>query len=142
MRGRLGRARDAARRAHHERLREPGRHARARERTEVAACDRPEVRVRGRRRRALVLAELRRDLVRGDDVRVREPAPQLVGDGALVRRVAVRMEQADGDSVGVDLGQRLEVERLELAVRRRSAPRTPKQRSSGTSGSGWAAHGR
>ena len=85
--------------------------AAARERAQVARRDGPEVRVGRGRRRALVLAELRRDLVRGDDVRVRQPPSQLVGDGALVVGVAVRVQQADGDRLGVELGQRVELER-------------------------------
>ena len=33
---------------------------------------------------------------------VRQPPPELVGDGALVRRVAVGVEEADRDRLGVD----------------------------------------
>ena len=77
----------------------------------------PEVRVDRGRRRALVLAELGRDLVRGDDARPGQAAPQLLGDLALVARVAEREEEADGDGLGVDLGQRLEVERPQHALR-------------------------
>ena len=122
MRRRLVELRDAARRAHDERRGQPGaRRSARRARAGSARHDRPEVRVDRRRRRALVLAELRRDLVRRDDVRVRQAAPHLGGDRALVRRVAVRVEQADRDRLGVELRQRVEVERLELAVRARSA---------------------
>ena len=76
---------DAARRAHDERLGQARLAAARRERAQVARDDRAEVRVRGGRRRALVLAELGRDLVRRDDVRVREPPPQLLRDRTLVR---------------------------------------------------------
>ena len=43
-------------------------------------------------------------------------APKLVRDRALVPRVPEREEEADGDRLRVELRQRLEVERLELAV--------------------------
>ena len=107
--------REAARRAHHERLRQLGRGACLGEGAEIAREHRAEVGVDRRRRGALVLAELRRDLVRGDDVRVRVAAAQLGGDGALRLAVAEREEQRDGDRVGVDLRERGEVERDELA---------------------------
>ena len=50
-------------------------------------------------------------------MRAGPPAPQLVDDRALVRRIAVRMEQAHRHCVGVDVRQRVEIERLELPVR-------------------------
>ena len=44
--------------------------------------------------------------------------PQLGRDGLLVRRVAEREEEADGDRLRLaELGERVEVERLELALR-------------------------
>ncbi len=55
--------------------------------------------------------------MRSDDVCLRRSPAQLGGDGALVRRVAEREEQADGDRLGVHLGQRREVERPDDAVR-------------------------
>ena len=84
---------------------------------EVARDDRPEVGVDRGRRRPLVLAELGRDLVRGDDARVRQPPPQLVGDRPLVRRVAEREEEADRDRLRVQRPAASEVERLDDAVR-------------------------
>ena len=77
-----------------------------------------QVRVHHRGRRALVLAQLRSDLVRGDDVCVRVASAQLYRDLPLVARLAEREEEAHGDRVGVELRQRGEVERLELAVAR------------------------
>jgi hypothetical protein len=50
-------------------------------------------------------------------VRVGVPAAKLLGDLALVARVAEGEEEADGDRLGIELGQRREVERLELASR-------------------------
>ena len=41
--------------------------------------------------------------MRTDNVRIGQPAPELRHHRALVRRIAVRMEEADGDSLGVDL---------------------------------------
>jgi hypothetical protein len=116
MRCGLRRRRDAAGRAHHERLREPGACAGAGKRLEVAGHDRPEICVCRSRRRALVLAELRRDLVRRDDACVRQAPPQLLGDRTLVRVVTVSVQEADGDGVRVDLGQRRELERFKLLV--------------------------
>ena len=117
MCGRLRGRRHAARRAHHQRLRQACRCARAGERIEVPRDDRAEVRICCRRRRTLVLPELRRDFVRGDDARVREPPPQLVRDGALVPVLPVGVKQADRDRISLDLRQRRKVERLQLAVR-------------------------
>ena len=78
---------------------------RRRERAQVARRHRPEVRVGGGRRRALVLAELRRDLVRRDDVRVGSGAAALRGDARSCSGT-IRVQQADGDRLGVELGQR------------------------------------
>ena len=61
---------------------------------QVAGEHGPEVGVDRRRRGALVLPELGRDLVGCDDVRLRVSPPQLLGDGALVRRVAEGEEEA------------------------------------------------
>ena len=83
-----------------------------------ARRDGREVRVDRGRRGALVLAELRRDLVRRDDVHAGIPPPQLLRHRELVRRIAEGEEQAHRHRLGVaDLRQRLELERLELAVR-------------------------
>jgi hypothetical protein len=108
---------DAARRLHDERLGQ-ARLPRARgERPQVPAGHGREVRVRRGRRRALVLPELRRDLVRRDDVEARVPPPQLGRDRVLVAGVAEREEQADRHRLGVaDVRKRGEVERLQLAV--------------------------
>ncbi len=51
-------------------------------------------------------------------MRVRVPPSQLRDDGLLVRGVAEGEEQADGDRLGIaQVGQRVELERRELAVR-------------------------
>ena len=55
--------------------------------------------------------------MRGDDVRVGVPSAELGRDLALVAVVAEGEEEADGDRLGVELGQRREVERLQLALR-------------------------
>ena len=109
---------DAARREHHDRLGQPRVRRRARERVEIRRRHRREVRIDRRRRGALVLAELRRDLVRRDDVHAGIPPPQLLRHRDLVRRVAEGEEQAHRDRLDVrpELGQRFEIERLELAV--------------------------
>ena len=112
------------------------------ERPQVSRRNRREIRVRGGRRGALVLAELRRDLVRRDDVHTGMPLAQLGRDRSLVRRVAKREQQTDRDRLDVaDIGQRGEVERLQLAVRP-EPPTHAVDRSSGTSGSGCCAHSR
>ena len=59
-----------------------------------------------------------RDLVRGDDVGARVAPAKLRRDGLLVLRMAEREEEADGDRLGVELGERAEIEPLELAVGR------------------------
>ena len=111
MRRRLAERRDAPGGEHDERLRQTGRARRLGERLEVARGDRREIRVRSGRRRALVLAELGRNFVRGDNVHARMAPAQLVRDRALVRRVAEREQQTHGDRLGVtdvgDLSQRL-----------------------------------
>ena len=118
MRGRLGERREPAGGAHHERLGQSRRGRGALERLEVAGDRRPEVGVDRRRRGSLVLAQLGRELVRGDDPRARQAAPQLLRHRALVRRVAEREQQADGDRLDVlgELRQRVELQRLEHAV--------------------------
>ena len=97
---------------------------------------------------------------------VRQPAPDLVGDVALVARIAVREEEADRDGVRFQVGQRREVEGDELTlgaetpfdaelfgrIRRDSAARFsedseevasgPERIGSGTSGGGCSAQGR
>ena len=108
---------DAAGGAHDEGLGEPGLPTAVGERPEVAGEHGPEVGVDRRRRGALVLPELRSDLVRGDDVRVRQPAAKLLRDAPLVGRVAEGEEQADRHRLRLDLGQRVEVERLDHACR-------------------------
>ena len=118
VRGRLSESRDPARGPHHERLGQPGRRAGAPERLEVAGDGRPEVGVDGRRRGPLVLAELRRDLVRRDDASARQSPPHLRGDRTLVRRIAKGEEQADRDRLHVvaEHRQRVELERRDQAL--------------------------
>ena len=70
MGGRLPYRSDSARGSHYERLGEARLSAALDERTEVTRHHRPEVRVDGRGGGALVLPELRRDLVGRDDVGV------------------------------------------------------------------------
>ena len=107
-RRRMGRSfrgrRDPSRRAHDKRLGQSGRDSRIAERIEVARDDRPEICVHNGCRGTLVLAELRGDLVRGDDVCVRQAPPQLRDHGSLLRRVAVRVQETDCDGIGVDRG--------------------------------------
>ena len=113
LRRRLG-VDDAARRPHDERRRQ-SRSRRARcESAEVACAERAEVGVGGRRRCPLVLAKLRRDLVRRDDVCFREAPPKLAGDRRLVGRVAEGEQRADSHRLG-SIRQRVELERHEHA---------------------------
>src|SRR5207237_385492 len=84
--------------------------------------ERPQIRVDNRRRRPLVLAKLRGDLVRRHDVRFRIPQPELLDHSALVPGMPEREEEADADRLGVEVGQRRQVERLELARRAHAAP--------------------
>ena len=118
VRGGFGQGDHAAGRPHHEWLRQPGGAGRHPQPAEVAGHDRPEVRVGGRRRGALVLANLGRDLVRGNDMRSWMPAAQLRRDGALVVGMGIRMEQADGDRLDVvEQWQRRQVERDDHSLR-------------------------
>ena len=117
MRGRLGERGEPARGAHHERLRQSRAGRRAAERLQVPRDHRPEIGVDRGRRGPLVLAQLGRELVRGDDARARQAPPQLLRDGPLVRGVAEREKQADRDRLdAVEVRQRVELERLEHAV--------------------------
>ena len=50
-------------------------------------------------------------------MRVRQPPPNLLGHEPLVGRVAEREEEADRHRLGVELRERVEVERLDDAVR-------------------------
>ena len=117
MPGRLGERADTPGGPHDERLRQAGLAAARRQRAEVVGENGPEVGVHGCRRRAFVLPELRRHLVRRDHVRGRQAAAHLLGDEPLVRRVAEGEEQADGDGLRVQVGQRVEIERLDDPVR-------------------------
>src|SRR5439155_12146668 len=94
--GRLVQRRDAARGAHDERFRETSAPAGLGERAEIACTDGTEVRVGCRRRGTLVLAELRRHLVRRDHVYSGQPAPELLRNRLLGGGIAAREEQADG----------------------------------------------
>ena len=120
----------------------PASAAAAAERAQVAGRDRREVRVGRGRRGALVLPELGRDLVRRDDVDAGMPPPQLRRDGLLVRRVAEREEEADGDRLRVAESGSESSSSGSSSPSGPSRPRTPWQRSSGTSGSGCSAQSR
>jgi hypothetical protein len=122
MRGRLVEGRQPARRAHDQRCRKGCLRASLCKRAQIAAQHRTEVRVDRRRGRALVLQELGGDLVRGHDVGVRVAPTELRRHGPLRLAVAKREEERDGDRVRLDLGQRVEVERDELAVGADTAP--------------------
>ena len=102
MRRRLVERRDAARRSHHERLREARPRDSLAQRAKIARDDGTEIGVDRRRRRPLVLAKLRRDLVRSDDARFRQPAPQLLRDRTLVISITKRKQQADRDCFGLE----------------------------------------
>ena len=84
---------------------------------QVAREHRAEVGIDRRRRRALVLAELRRHFVGRDDVSIRIAAAQLARHRLLRGVVPKGEEQRDGDRLGIDIRQRAEVERDELALR-------------------------
>ena len=113
------RRRDAAGGLHHQRLRAarpppPPRSSRA----EVAAEQGREVGVDHGRRAALVLAEAGQHLVRGGDVDVGQPLPQVLGEAPLVGRVEVGEEQADRHRLGAARrGRRGEPLRLAVGER-------------------------
>ena len=109
MCGRFGERRRTARRAHDERLGKTGPGAPHRERSQVPRRDGPKVGVEDGRRGTLVLAKLRRTLVRRDDVRIREAAAQLIRDEALVRRISKREQEAHRDRFCLDVRHRLDV---------------------------------
>ena len=117
MPGRLGQRADASGGAHDERLREPRLATARRQRAEVRREHGAEVRVDRRRGGPLVLPELGSDLVGGDDVGRRQAPPHLLRDESLVRRVAKGEQEADRHSLGVERGQRAEVERLDDSLR-------------------------
>ncbi len=116
MRSGLFERRDPARRAHHEGLRQPLRVAALAEGAQIPGDRRAEVRVDRGRRRALVFAELGSDLVRCDHVRGRKTSAKLLRDAPLVLRVPVGVEETDRDRLGVDLPERLELERRHLSL--------------------------
>ena len=107
---RVGDRHQSAGRRHHEHL-----VGQRREGREVVAAQRPQPGVRDGRDGPLVLAELGRHLVGARHV---EPAvAQHAGDGLLVGRVEVRVQEAHGDRVDV-VGDRRDVvveQRLQLA---------------------------
>ena len=74
---------------------------------EVPVDDRPESRVERRRRRPLVLADDRRDLVREREERVRGDPLHDLADLALGGRVGERPERADADRVHLFRHERL-----------------------------------
>ena len=78
------------------RLGQAGRRRRLPQPAEVAAGRRAERGVDGGGRRALELAHLRRDLVRGDDEGVRQRVAQDLRHALLVRGIQEREQQADG----------------------------------------------
>ena len=101
---------------HDERLGEPCLAAPVGQRPEVLGEHRAQVCVDRGRGGALVLPELGRDLVGGDDVRVRQPPADLVRDEALVRRVPEGEEEADRHGLRVELRERVEIEWLDHAL--------------------------
>ena len=123
--GRLG-AEDAAARLHHEQLRlDPSLGQPSFDPLEVALDDGPDHRVDHRRGRAQVLAELGRDLGRQRDRHARQLLGQDRADPLLVRRVDVRVEQADRDRLHAlaakqrrSVANRVVVERGEHLARR------------------------
>ncbi len=116
MSGRLLHGCEATGGAHDERLQQALLAACSGKGEEVPAENGAEVRVDGRRGRSLVLTELGRHLVRGDDVSVRVPPAELGRDCQLVLRVTEREQEADGDGIGVDPVERLQVEWDKLPV--------------------------
>ena len=96
---------DAAAGQHHVRLREPGLLGGRAQAAQVAAGGRAEGGVDRGGRRALELAHLGRDLVRGDHERVRQRVAQDLGHARLVRRVAEREQQAHGDGLHAGAGE-------------------------------------
>ena len=119
----------------------PGLARRVEQAAQVARQQRRERGVDLGRRGALVLAERADDLVRQRDVRVAEALAQRVAERALVVGVAVGVQQADGDRLGLGAGDRVgERRRASAAARaRRRAPcarGAAKRRSGGTAAPG------
>ena len=110
---------------------------------EIDLGQRPDVGVGHRRRRAQVLADLRRDVGRQRDRQILVALGDRRADRALVRRVGVGMQEADGEALDAlldqlgDLGQRgIDIERLlDRAVGRqplhRLAPPRPRHQRLG-----------
>ncbi len=98
--------------------------------------------------RALELAERADGLVRERDVHARQPLRERVAERALVRGVAVGVQQADGDRLGLVRGDRLDRGLEAASLSARSGPSgpirsaAPTRRCGGTSGAGWAAQSR
>src|SRR5215207_11158301 len=91
-------ARDAAARHHDVQLAlDALRLERGREPVEISARLRPDERAHGRGREALELAELRKDVRARRYERVRHLLAHDRGGAALVLRVEIREEEADGD---------------------------------------------
>ena len=141
MLGGLVERREPSGRPHDERHGQAGGPAGALERAQVRGHDRAEVRVDGGGRRPLVLAELRRDLVRRDDVGVREAPPD--SSATACSCVASRNEKRrQTATASASSSGRLERSSGSSSPSGPRRPRTPTQRSRGTSGGGWSAHGR
>ena len=71
----------------------------------VAADERREHRVRDGRREALVLEDLRQDVARGGDAHARQLLLEDLPHAALVVRVGVRVDEADGDGLDTALAE-------------------------------------
>ena len=137
MRGRLVELRDAARRAHHERRRQaaPPRNA---PRARAGSARRP-----GPRYASIAVVDAR-SYSRNSGAISCEATTCASGRRRRTSAATARscdaspvgVQEADRDRLGVELGQRVELERLELSRRARSARARRTQRSSGTSGSG------
>ena len=103
----------------------------AREAPQVGPAAGTQVGVQDRGHRALVLPELRRHLARARHVEA--PGLEHVGHGPLVGRVEVAVQEADGHrlDVGVELGDRRHVDRLQLRPVGRQPPARPRSATPG-----------
>ena len=99
----------AARRHHADRTRPVGRPARQSilQVFQIARHTRPQICLRHRRRRPLVLANLRKHVGRDDDIHVLHAALNLLAQLPLVRRIPIGVQQQDGDDVRLERGDPL-----------------------------------